>query len=118
MKPDTESNWMLCLGCEAAVRPIDGSPCPLCGRCAFCGQKISTGFDCDCGKVSQAEFLKRFLKDHAIPADKIERKKRCLVLRQKNKDKKTDLSSAKFFRSANPRSDSRTSFSNWRESIA
>lgn len=64
-----------CLGCET-VRVLNGTPCPGCQRCAFCGRKMKSGEACECNQVDIPAEVERLRKRRMITAEFVPREKR------------------------------------------
>ncbi len=89
---DETATYIVCFGCDEAVRILDQSPCPACQRCALCGQKLkSADAKCDCAYVDDAEYVSKLAAKHAIEPADIPREMRRMEIRQEYKKQKMIL---------------------------
>jgi hypothetical protein len=77
-----EPVYIICPGCECAVREISATPCPNCRRCPFCGQKWKNEDRCNCGYDKDPERLASFKAKWAIPAHNVPRERRRMEIRK------------------------------------
>lgn len=79
--------YVVCLGCEAAVRELSCEPCPNCARCAFCGRRARLSVDadlrCGCRLDEDAETFDEVAREHGIPEDRLPRERRRLEIRRR-----------------------------------
>src|SRR5207244_1034163 len=72
-----------CLGCESAVRELDDTPCPNCGRCGLCGRKLTKDeVHCPMGHATDAESIARFPREWVIPEQEVPRERRRMEIRR------------------------------------
>jgi len=79
----TDTRYILCPGCEAAIRELADTPCPHCQRCALCGRKVQADeTHCTCGLLEDSRHVESLLRHNEIPADRLDRERRRLVIRK------------------------------------
>ncbi|MGA2062207.1 MAG: hypothetical protein ABSG67_17120, partial [Thermoguttaceae bacterium] len=67
--------YIHCPDCDA-VRTMDTSACPECGRCANCGDKVAEGVqNCDCGFPGDEKLAKWINTRYGIADDLVEQEK-------------------------------------------
>lgn len=72
-----------CPGCERAVRTLDDTPCPNCGRCPYCGRRLkSDQAHCGCAAAESSEVRSRFIAPFVIPAELVARETRRIEIRK------------------------------------
>jgi hypothetical protein len=85
----TDTRYILCPGCEAAVRELGDTPCPECQRCALCGRKLKDDeTHCHCGLIDDSGHVENLLRHNEIRADELGRERRRLEIRKQLTNRK------------------------------
>jgi hypothetical protein len=87
--PPESPTYVICPGCEAAVRELSDAPCPHCGRCYFCGRKGKPGqTHCVCGYADDADYVARLQRECGISEGDLPRERRRLQIRKELQSKR------------------------------
>ena len=82
-----------CPGCVAAIRPLDLSGCPNCGRCLRCGRKVpEEQLSCRCGLDESADLDWEEFFHQAIPESDVPREFACMAIRRRLENRKAIVS--------------------------
>lgn len=86
--------YIICFGCEAAVRELSCNPCPVCSRCAFCGQRLGKQMPrCDCKYDEDEEKVTEISSKYGIPEDRLPGVRRRFEIRNQLQRSKIWISS-------------------------
>jgi hypothetical protein len=76
---------------------LDDTPCPNCGRCAFCGRKLKADqAHCGCAAAESSEVRSKFITPFLIPEELVARETRRMEIR-KQLDLKRAIASGLMF---------------------
>lgn len=97
---ELQSYWLLgmvgqplthirCPACECAVRVLDGTPCPNCRRCAFCGRKQKRDdAPCNCAYAEDPDSVAWFWTEFIVPEKEVARESRRMEIRRQLETRK------------------------------
>jgi hypothetical protein len=67
--------YIHCPDCNA-IRETDSAACLECGRCAYCGQRLTDGAQlCECGFPENEKLLKRIVNRYGIPEESLDKER-------------------------------------------